>query len=72
MKEFGVVREDLWKRIEEWDPSVRRELEEDMLAKDRMMGHIIKTYVLTPTQSPLLVLADTSLSSNQTRQGNLL
>lgn len=42
---LGSIDNDLWARIETWDPSICRYLQEAMLVKDQLVAHSIKMYV---------------------------
>lgn len=44
-KDYGFVDDEIMNRIEQWDPDVRRVIEESMLAKDKKAAHSIKTCV---------------------------
>ncbi|KAK3331475.1 hypothetical protein B0H66DRAFT_487633 [Apodospora peruviana] len=42
-KRFGFVGDDIMDQIEQWNPSIRRIIEEGMLAKDKLAAHSITT-----------------------------
>lgn len=42
-KKFGFVRKGLMDKIEQWDPEAKAELEEMIIAKDKLAGHSILT-----------------------------
>ncbi|KAL9949292.1 hypothetical protein ACHAPB_005240 [Verticillium nonalfalfae] len=42
-EKYGFVGEDIMEQIGQWNPSIRRTIEESMLAKDKLAAHSIKT-----------------------------
>lgn len=40
---FGHLSEEVFDRLEQFDPALRRTVEESYLAKDRLAGHAITT-----------------------------
>lgn len=40
---YGFIGDDIMEKIGQWNPSIRRTIEESMLAKDRLAAHSIKT-----------------------------
>lgn len=55
-KRYGFIDLDIMNRIQQWDPEVRRTIEESMLAKDRLAAHSITTCVICLRESGHLSL----------------
>lgn len=39
----GFISDEIWKKIEQWDPNIRRTLEGRMHTKDKRAGKAIET-----------------------------
>jgi hypothetical protein len=40
---YGFLGDDIMNQIEQWNPDIRRAVQESMLAKDKRVAHSIKT-----------------------------
>ena len=40
---YGFLGDDIMDQIEQWNPEIRRAVQESMLAKDKRVAHSIKT-----------------------------